>query len=116
MKLNKGKCELITIHQEADVHFGDGARVKKVKGASYLGCEIGMKGTAAQELNNRFANTMITMKKLDLFRRHSDCGTAVKIYTADAVLRAKLLYGLESAQLNDNLKRKIDVFQMKKIK
>ena len=42
---------------------------------------------------------MATMKKLDLFWRHSNCGIATKIHVAEAVLRAKLLYGLESAQL-----------------
>lgn len=42
---------------------------------------------------------MIIMKTLDLLWRHRNCETAIEIYTAEAVLRAKLLYGLESTQL-----------------
>ena len=37
MKLNKDKCELITTHPLANVYFEDGARIKEVKKATYLG-------------------------------------------------------------------------------
>ena len=113
MKLNKGKCELITTHSTADVHFPSGQQVSKVKKATYLGCEVGIKVHNGHELNKRFANTMITMRKLDLFWRHSDCPTATKIHVAEAVLRAKLLYGLESAQLNPAVVRRLESFQLK---
>jgi hypothetical protein len=56
---------------------------------------------------------MATMKKLDLFWRHSDCPTHVKVYTADAVLRSKLLYGLESAQLIPSVLKTLETFQLK---
>ena len=56
---------------------------------------------------------MITMKKLDIFWRHSNCPTHVKIHVADAVLRAKLLYGLESAQLNPAVVKRLETFQLK---
>ena len=42
---------------------------------------------------------MAVMKNLDLFWRHSVCPTHIKVYTADAILISKLLYGSESAQL-----------------
>ena len=56
---------------------------------------------------------MATIKKLDTFWRHSNCDTAIKIHVADAVLRSKLLYGLESAQLIPSVAKKLDVFQLK---
>ena len=56
---------------------------------------------------------MATMNKLDLFWRHSDCPAHVKVYTADAVLRSKLLYGLESAQLIPSVLNKLETFQLK---
>ena len=65
------------------------------------------------ELNKRFANTMITMKKLDLFWRHSNCRTEIKVHVAEAVLRSKLLYGLESAQLNPAVVKRLETFQLK---
>ena len=56
---------------------------------------------------------MITMKKLDTFWRHSNCDTAIKVYTAEAVLRSKLLYGLESAQLIPSVSKRLETFQLK---
>ena len=92
MKLNKTKCEVITTHPNANIHFGDGTKIKKVKQATYLGCQIGIRTTTREEMNKRFSNTMTTIKMLDTWWRHSDCGTALKIQVADAVIRSKLLY------------------------
>ena len=55
---------------------------------------------------------MAIMRKLDIFWRHSDCPTYIKVYTADAVLRSKLLYGLESAQLIPSVLKKLETFQL----
>ena len=99
MKLNKTKCELLTNNPNARIIFPDGNLVKKHKSATYLGCELGLRTTSREEISKRFAASMAIMKKLDLFWRHSDCPIHIKVYTADAELRSKLLYGLESAQL-----------------
>ena len=56
---------------------------------------------------------MDTTKKIDFFWRHSDCDIAVKVYTADAILRAKLLYGLESAQLIPSVAKRTETLQLK---
>ena len=44
---------------------------------------------------------------------HSDCPVHIKVYTADAVLRSKLLYGLESAQLKPSVLKKLETFQLR---
>ena len=36
MRLNKGKCELITTHPNADIHFGDETKINKTRKAVYL--------------------------------------------------------------------------------
>ena len=113
LKLNRNKCELIATRQNANVHFKDNIKVPKVRIATYLGCNIGVKTSNREELSKRFANTMVTMKKLDLFWRHSNCDISIKIYTAEAVLRSKLLYGLESAQLIPSVAKKLEIFQLK---
>ncbi len=51
---------------------------------------------------------MATMKKLDLFWLHGDCPTRVKNITLDAVIRAKLLYGMESAKLGETELKRLD--------
>ena len=60
---------------------------KNKKSATYLGCELGIKITTREEISKQIAATMAVMTKLDLFWRHSDCPTHIKVYTADAVLR-----------------------------
>ena len=113
MKLNKTKCELLTNNPTARIVFPDNSPVKKHYSATYLGCELGIRTTNREELSKRFAATMAVMKKLDLFWRHSDCPVHIKVYTADAVLRSKLLYGLESAQLIPSVLKKLETFQLK---
>ena len=99
LKLNRSKCEVITTTEIANIQFSNGDKVPKKDTATYLGCEMGPRILPREEISKRFAASMATMKKLDRFWRHSNCPTHVKVYTADAVLRSKLLYGLESAQL-----------------
>ena len=45
--------------------------------------------------------------------RQSDCSVGFKLTVYDAVVRSKLMYGLESAQLSDSVRRKLDSFQFK---
>ena len=56
---------------------------------------------------------MSTLKKLDIFWHKSNCNNKWKLIVYDAVIRAKFLYGLESAQLTDQQINKLDVFQLK---
>ena len=56
---------------------------------------------------------MTVLTKLDLFWLHSDCPTRVKIIALDAIIRAKLLYGLESAQLGEEALKKLDISNLK---
>ncbi len=53
------------------------------------------------------------MEKLEEFWKHTDTSLRFKLIVYDAVVRAKLIYGLESAQLNQDHKRHIDTFQRK---
>ena len=112
-KTKQEKCELITTHQNANIHFKDKSKVIKLKSATYIGCSLGVESISKEELSKRFSNTMATMKKLDLFWRHSDCNIAVEFYTADAILRAKLLCGIESAQLIPSVAKRMETLQLK---
>ncbi len=56
---------------------------------------------------------MATLKTLDLFWLHSDCPARIKIITVDAVIRAKLLYEMESAQLGEPELKRLDQIHLK---
>ena len=69
-----------------------------------------------KEVNKRIAETYVTWKKLEEFWKHSNCSTKFKITVHDAMVRTKLMYGLESLQLNDSIINKIEIFQRKGIR
>ena len=57
------------------------------------------KADVKMEAAARIASSMGTLNKLDLFWKHSDCPEKFKLLALDAVIRSKVLYGLESAEL-----------------
>ena len=113
MKLNRQKCEVMHTGNVADVHFADGVAIQRKTEVKYLGCMINDQADVRKEVSSRIATCMITLKKLDFFWRHSDCPERFKLLALDAVLRSKLLYGLESAELGSALLNKLDAFQLK---
>eukprot|EP00959_Pyramimonas_sp_CCMP1952_P362387 7589644-Pyramimonas_sp.AAC.1 len=71
------------------------------------------KGDPVREVNKRISDCFVTWKKLGEFWKHADCSVRLKLGVYDAVVRSKLIYGLESVQVNVALKKKIDAFQLK---
>ena len=53
------------------------------------------------------------MKRLNIFWLHSNCPAKFKLIAADAVIRTKLLYGMESAQLGEAELKRINTVQLK---
>ena len=62
------------------------------------------------------AATSAIWKKLDLFWRKSNCSKKFKLIAYDAEVRAKLLYGLEAAQINKAEKDDMDSFFYKRMR
>ena len=113
LKLNNGKCEVLTTERDPNIKFKNQTKINRKTQVTYLGCELNMEGNMNRELNKRIASTMLTLKRLDIYWRHSNCPVRTKLITADAVIRAKVLYGLDSAQLNEPHLKRLDVFQLK---
>ena len=113
LKLNKGKCEVLANVPQANVHFQDGTPVPRKQEVRYLGCHINSDCDVKREVNSRISTCMIVLKRLDLFWRHSNCPPRFKLEVLDAVIKSKLLYGLESAHLGATMLKKLDTFQLK---
>ena len=77
-----------------------GKGVKQINEAKYLGCWINDKGDLKREINKRISECFLTWEKLDDFWRKSDCTVAWKLIVYDAVVRSKLMYGLDTVQIN----------------
>ncbi len=67
---------------------------------NYLACKLDNEVNPAQELQDRLSDCILTLKKLDTFWLHGDCSTRQKILIYNAVIRSKIVYGLESVQIN----------------
>ena len=108
LKLNKSKCELITIANKPDIHFKDKTRILEKEEVKYLGCQLNHTGSANKETTKRVINARITLQKLQTFWRRSNCPTAYKIIALDAVVRSKLIYGTDAMQLNEPEQKKME--------
>ena len=84
--------------------------------AKYLGCWLNDRGDPQREVRQRISTCMTILKKLDLYWLHANPSKKQKLLVYDAVIRSKLLYGLESAALNNTVKHSLDIFQMKGIR
>ena len=50
MKLNKLKCEALTINSEDRINYADGSRVPPQKEVKYLGCKLNDRGDNRKEI------------------------------------------------------------------
>ena len=95
------------------MRLSDGTRLKPKSQVRYLGCYLNDQADSGRELQKRIAESMAVLKKLDLFWRHGDSSIKQKILVYNAVVKSKLLYGLESMQLTAGARNKLDVFHLK---
>ena len=113
LAFNKTKCVSFNFHTSRKPVFADGTKVPETPDAVYLGGLVSKTHDNRQEVSRRISACFGTFKKLDVFWRRSNCPATFKIQVYDAVLRAKLLYGLESVYLTAQLKNRLNVFQLK---
>eukprot|EP00959_Pyramimonas_sp_CCMP1952_P213798 4473558-Pyramimonas_sp.AAC.1 len=65
------------------------------------------------ETRHRLSVCMGVWKKLGLLFKSSDCSVRRKLQVFSAILRSKLMCGLELAQLTESSRQRLDTFQLK---
>ena len=113
MKLNKGKCEALLFGGRSKVKFHHQEAVNTVEQAKYLGCTLNKHNDTTKELRGRIRDATITLKRMHTFWSHSNCSIRFKLQVLKAVIFAKVLFGLESAELTDTALRLLDVFHLR---
>ena len=113
MKLNRSKCEVLGFGEFSAIKFQDGTLVKRKEEVKYLGCLLNDRGDNHKEIINRIAVCTGILNRMHIFFRHGDCSIRVKLSVYDAVIRSKLMYGLETTALNSSCLKRLDAFQMK---
>ena len=100
LKLNQNKCEAMSVRGRVEIKFQNGGIVKEMKESKYLGCYLNNKTDVRREINRRKSDVFVTWKRLEELWKHTDCDNKFKVIAYDAVVRAKLMYGLETLQVN----------------
>ena len=113
LKLNKGKCVALCMYGNPDIKFSDGTRMSKVEEAVYLGVKLNKTMDMKAEIADRIKHTVVTWKKLGEYWKHGNVSIRDKLLVLNAVIRSKLLYGLESAQLNPSHIARLNTIQLK---
>ena len=113
LKLNKKKCEYLHFGTAGRVYFADGTAVPKQHEVKYLGCNMNDKADPERDIVKRKKDCMITLNKLHIFFYNSDNTVTRKMLMFNAVIRAKLMYGLETVVMNPRVRTMLDTFQLK---
>jgi hypothetical protein len=122
MKLNKDKCELLKLgrfrkeHANRKLLFLDNTELKEVEEVIYLGACLTKKINITREIKRRISLCIPIVRSLKLFWDKADCSIAWKLNVYNAVIVAKLLYGLETVCLTEEHKSKLNAFQAKGIR
>ena len=112
MKLNLTKCVYICMNCTAKIRFRDCTYMTSADEATYLGSTLTKKHLTRRELESRLSGALQTAYKLKVFFKKSNSNPAWKIQVYNAVIISKLVYGLESLELVDSLKSRLDALQI----
>ena len=113
LKLNQTKCEYLYFGNARQLKFSNGSPIPVCKNAKYLGANINNRGDPAAEVTRRIRECMATLHTLHVYFYNSDNSVTRKLQMFNAILRSKVMYGLETLAMNQSIKEKLDTFQLK---
>ena len=96
--------------------FREGCKLTKTEEATYLGNTLTSKANATTELDKQMQQVNITMWKLNSYWKGTEANKTWRLLIFDAVIKNKLLYGMETVRLTGAMISKLDAFQMKGLK
>lgn len=113
LNFNKSKCVAFSFHSDKAPTFADGSKVPMQDDVTYLGGVISKTGDIRRLVNRKISSCFGVLSKLNEFWLRSSCPHNFKITVFDAVVRSKLVYGLEGVHLPKSVCAKLDAFQLK---
>ena len=113
LNFNKTKCVAMCYNSDGKPSFPGGEFVTQAQETIYLGSTVSSTHNTRKEVCSKLSSCFAVMNKLNVFWSKSNCPPKFKIQVFDAVVRSKLVYGLEATQLPKYLLNKLDSFQLK---
>ena len=113
LKLNKDKCVNLNMNTEEQQTLRNGEKLVKAEEAVYLGNTLSSKANVAAEIDRQIQQVNITLWKLNAYSKASEASKKWQLLIFDAVIKGKLLYGMETVQMTEAMMKRVDAFQMK---
>ena len=113
LNFNKGKCVSMSFHGRGKPKFQNGEVIKEQEETMYLGGVISKHHDITKEVHGKLSSCFAVLNKLNVFWLNSSCPQKFKLDVFDAVVRSKLVYGLDVVHLPQYLLNKLDTFQLK---
>ena len=116
LHLNRGKCVAIPMNNDGRIHFADGSALTKCSEATYLGNELNQEVNIQHEILNKIQEVHRAWFKLSSYWKATCASKKWKLIVFDAIIRSKLLYGLETVHLTQAMYKRIDAFQYRSLR
>ena len=116
LRLNRDKCSYIAMNGNIIIKFADGTRLKRVNEATYLGHHITQAMDIRHEINHKMHQTLKLWFKLNAFWKSVDCPKHWKLHVYDAIIKNKLLYGLETVHVTQVMQKKVNAFRLRSLR
>ena len=89
-----------------ELKFPNGEILKKRTSTTYLGNDLNSRADLNVEVTQKSGETRRTWLKLAAYWKATNASTKWQLIIFDAVVRSKLMYGLETAALTEALNKK----------
>ena len=110
LEFNNSKLEALQIGCEEDILDEFGKVVKKKDSLVYLGSLLCADGRIHSEVSRRIGAASSAFKELDRVWKHANICKTKKLEIYQACVLSNLMYGLQSAWLNESELKRIDGF------
>ena len=101
------------MNTEEQQAFKNGEKLVKAEEAVYLGNTLNSRTNATAEIDRQMQQVNITRWKLEAYWKATEASKKWQLLILDAVIKSKLLYGMETVQITEAMMKRIDAFLMK---
>ena len=105
LRLNREKCSYVAIDGNKIIKFADGTRLTRVNEATCLGHQTNQAMDIRHEINRKMHQTLKLWFKLNAFWKSVNCPKHWRLHVYDAIIKNKLLYGLETVHLTQAMQQ-----------